>query len=125
MLVREGDVDSLAEAAALVLSDPEEFQSRRRSGLALAREKTWTRVASKQAELYRAALEEGCTPLLPGSPRARRQMAVAEFGRPAEALGQSRPFALPYLRRPSAASRVLGRTVDMLAEVRTKIARAG
>ena len=36
LLVREGDVDSLAEAAALVLSDPEQFEARRRSGLALA-----------------------------------------------------------------------------------------
>ena len=124
LLVGEGDVDSLAEAAALVLSDPEEFQARRRSGLALAPGRTWTCVARKQAELYRAALEVGPTPLLPGSPRARRQLAVAEFGRPAQALGQSRPFALPYLRRPSATSRVLGRTMDMLAEVHTKIARA-
>jgi len=30
LLVREGDVDSLAQAAELVLSDPEEFQARRR-----------------------------------------------------------------------------------------------
>ena len=67
----------------------------------------------------------GRTPLLAGSPRARRRLAEAEFGRPAQALGQSRPFALPYLRRPSATSRVLGRTMDMLAEVRTKIRRAG
>ena len=125
MLVREGDVDSLAEAAALVLSDPEEFQARRRSGLALAPERTWTCVARKQAELYRMALEAGRTPLLPGSPRARRRLAEAEFGRPAEALGQSRPFALPYLRRPSATSRMLGRTMDMLAEVRTKISASG
>jgi glycosyltransferase involved in cell wall biosynthesis len=125
LLVREGDVDSLTDAAAVALSDPEEFQARRRSGLALAREKTWTRVARKQAELYRAALEAGRTSLLPGSPRARRQSAEAEFGRPAEALGQSRPFALPYLRRPNATSRVLGRSMDMLAEVRTKIGRVG
>ena len=125
LLVREGDVDSLTEAAALVLSDPEVFQARRRSGLALAPERTWTCVARKQAELYRMALEAGRTPLLSGSPRARRRLAEAEFGRPAEALGQSRPFALPYLRHPSATSRMLGRTMDMLAEVRTKIARAG
>ena len=88
------------EAAALVLSDPEEFHARRRSGLALAHERTWTCVARQQAEFYRAAMEEGRIPLLAGSPRTRRQLAVAEFGRPAEALGQSRPFALPYLRRP-------------------------
>ena len=121
LLVREGDVDSLAQAVALVLSDPEEFEARRQSGLALAPERTWTRVARKQAELYRIALEAGPTPLLPGSPRARRCLAEAEFGRPAEALGQSRPFALPYLRRPGAMVRILGRTMDMLAEVRTKI----
>jgi glycosyltransferase involved in cell wall biosynthesis len=123
LLVRERDVDSLAQAAALVLSDPEEFQARRRSGLALAAERTWTLVARKQANLYRMVLEAGSTPLLPGSPRARRRLAEAEFGRPAEALGQSRPFALPYLRRPSATSRVLGLTMDMVAEVRTKIGR--
>ncbi len=123
LLVREGDVDSLAEAAALVLSDPEEFQARRRSGMALASERTWAQVAAKQAELYRVALGAGRTPLLPGSPRARRHTAEAEFGRPAEALGQNRPFALPYLRRPGATSRMLGRTMDALAEVRTKIGR--
>ena len=121
LLVREGDVDSLVQAAALVLSDPEEFEARRRSGLALASERTWTQIARKQAELYRMALEAGRTPLLAASPRARRRLAEAEFGRPAEALGQSRPFALPYLRRPGATSRALGRTVDMVAELRAKI----
>lgn len=125
LLVPEGDVNSLAQAAALVLSDPEEFKVRRRSGLALARERTWTCVARQQADFYRAAMEDGRTPLLTGSPRTWRQLAVAEFGRPAEALGQSRPFALPYLRRPSATSRVLGRIMDVVAEVRVKIARAG
>jgi len=125
LLVREGDIGSLAEAAALVLSDPDEFQARRRSGLALAPERTWTRVGRKQAELYRTALEAGRTPLKGGSPRSRRRIAEAEFGRPAEALGQRRPFALPYLRSPSTTSRVLGRAMDTLAEVRSKIRRAG
>ena len=59
ILVPEGDVEALAAAARKVLGDPDEFEARRRSGLALARERTWSKVAAKQVELYRAALEAG------------------------------------------------------------------
>ena len=114
--VREGDVEALAAAAALLLSDPDQFEARRRSGLALAQERTWSKIASKQVDLYRAALGAGPPTLLAGSPRTLRQRAIEEFGRPAEALGQARPFALPYLRRPSHLSRALGRAMDALAE---------
>jgi glycosyltransferase involved in cell wall biosynthesis len=125
MLVREGDVEALAAAAALILSHPEQFEARRRSGLALAQGKTWSKVAVKQVDLYRAALEAGPSPLLAGSPRALRQRAIEEFGLPAEALGQARPFALPYLRRPSALSRAMGSAMDVLAEARSKVTGAG
>jgi hypothetical protein len=125
VLVREGDVEDLAAAAALVLSDPDQFEARKQSGLALAQEKTWSKIAVNQVDFYRAALEAGPTPLGAGSPRVLRQRAIEEFGRPAETLGQARPFALPYLRRPSALSRSVGRAMDALAEARAKVRRAG
>jgi glycosyltransferase involved in cell wall biosynthesis len=122
LLVGEGDVGALTAATASALSDEDQFQAKRRSGLALARDRTWSSVASQQVDLYRDVLRRGQTPMAGGSPRPRgqRQMAVAEFGPPAEALGQIRPFALPGLRRPNAANRALGRTIDMLAEVGVK-----
>jgi glycosyltransferase involved in cell wall biosynthesis len=118
LLVPECDVEALATAAAGVLMDENEFQSRRRAGLALARDRTWSSVASEQVELYRAALEQAPGPLLIGSPRRQREMAQGEFGRPAEALGQIRPFALRGLRRPNPATRALGGAIDRLAEMR-------
>ncbi len=120
ILVPEGDVTALVLAVGNVLSDEHDFRARRRAGLALAQDRTWSSVAANQIELYRAALERSPGPLLADSPRLRREMAVAEFGPPAEALGQSRPFALPGLRRPNAATRALGRGLDLLAEVRLK-----
>jgi glycosyltransferase involved in cell wall biosynthesis len=124
IIVPEGDAAALAAASAQILSDPDQFEARRRSGLALARERTWSKVAAKQVELYRAALETGPGPLLAGSPRALRHRAIEEFGRPAEALGQARPFALPYLRRPTVLSRTLGRALDGLAEARATVTGA-
>lgn len=124
MLVPEGDVEALAATAMHVLSDSDQFEARRRLGLVLARERTWSKVAAKQVELYRAALEGGPEPLLAGSPRALRHRAIEEFGPPAEALGQARPFALPYLRRPTALSRTMGRALDGLAEARAKVTGA-
>ena len=125
VLVREGDVGALATAAALILSEPDQFEARRQSGLALAKNRTWSKVAAKQVDIYRAALESGPAPLRTGSPRALRQRAFEEFGPSAEALGQARPFALPYLRRPSALSRFLGTAMDALAEGRAKVTGAG
>ena len=94
-LVPEGDAEALAAASAEILSDPDQFEARRRSGLALARERTWSKVAAKQVELYRAALETGPGPLLAGSPRALRHRAIEEFGRPAEALVKPDPSPSP------------------------------
>jgi glycosyltransferase involved in cell wall biosynthesis len=125
MLVREGDVEALAAAAAVILRDSDQFEARKRAGLALSQERTWAKIAAKQIDLYRAALEVGPTAVLAGSPRDWRQRAVEEFGRPAEALGQTRPFALPYLRRPSAVSRALGNAMDVFAEARAKVTGAG
>jgi len=117
LLVDEGDVCSLAAAATRALSDEKEFQLRRQSGRELSQARTWSSVASRQVEMYRAALGRTPEPLLAGSPRVRREKAMAEFGRPAEALGQIRPFAVAGLRRPNRATRALGRAMDRLAEV--------
>lgn len=125
LLVREGDVDALGAATALVLADPDEFHARRQAGLELAQARTWSKVATKQVELYRASMEGNRAPLLSGSPRVLREQAREEFGPPAQALGQFRLFALPYLREPNAASRALGRAMDAWAEVRARIERAG
>lgn len=125
LLVPEGDVQALAAAAALALGDPNEFHARRHSGLVLAQERTWAKVAAKQVKLYRAAVEGIRSPLLSGSPQVLRDLAREEFGPPAQALGQARPFALPYLRQSNAASRALGRAMDAWAEVRARIERAG
>jgi glycosyltransferase involved in cell wall biosynthesis len=124
LLVDEGNLHSLAGAAARALGDDEEFQERRQSGRELARARTWSSVASQQVEIYRAALERAPAQLLAGSPRVRRQRAVSEFGRPAEALGQTRPFAVAGLRRPNRLTRALGKAMDLLAEVPPKAGRS-
>jgi glycosyltransferase involved in cell wall biosynthesis len=125
LLVDEGEVSALAAAAARVLSDEEEFQERRQSGRELTQARTWSSVARQQVEIYRAAIERTPGPILAGSPRERRQKAVAEFGRPAEARGQTRPFAIAGLRRPNRLTRALGHAMDLLAEMPRKAGRSG
>jgi glycosyltransferase involved in cell wall biosynthesis len=119
-LVREGDVSALAEAVALSLNDEKEFQARRLRGQALVADRTWSSVARRQAQLYRAAMRQPSLPLLEESQRQLREAARAEFGPPAEALGQTRPFAMPILRRPNLATKALGGAIDLLAEARHK-----
>jgi hypothetical protein len=111
-------------AVMRALSDEEAFQARRQAGLTLAVERTWAKVAQRQAEFYRAALHLPRHALRTGSPRQLRQAAVAEFGPTADTLGQLRPFALPGLRKPNAASRTLARVIDRMAEIRAPVGPA-
>jgi glycosyltransferase involved in cell wall biosynthesis len=120
LLVPEGELDALTAAVLQAAGDEDAFQARRHAGLALAADRTWSKVAHCQANLYRSALYLPRPSLRAGSSRQRRQAAVAEFGQTAQALGQSRPFAVPGLRESNAATRTLGRAMDMLAEVGVK-----
>jgi glycosyltransferase involved in cell wall biosynthesis len=121
LLVPEGDVDALTTAVMQAVSGEDAFQARRHAGLALAADRTWSRVAHRQAELYHSVLHLPHPSPWGGSPRQRRQAAVAEFGPSAQALGQLRPFALPGLRQPNRASRALARVFDGLAEMRAPV----
>jgi hypothetical protein len=116
-LVPEGDLDALARAVAISLSDENDFQSRRLSGQALAGQRTWSHVARSQVEFYRSAMARTPTPLVKTSPMSRMKAAQSEFGESARALGQRRPFALPGLRQPNVATKMLGQCIDLLAEV--------
>lgn len=106
-LVPEGRVDVLAGAVTDLLEDAGRYDALRARGIRQAQERSWHRVARAQVDLYRAALE-GPDPTAVG-----RAAAAQEFGSPATALGQRRPFALPGLRNPSAVSRLLGAALDV------------
>ncbi len=123
LLMEEGDVAGLADAISGVLVDEAGYQALRQAGLAQARDRTWDRVAVKQVELYEAATRQLPRRTMSGSPRRRRESSVVEFGPPASARGQLRPFAVPVLRRPGPASRALGRVVDLAGETKAKLLR--
>jgi glycosyltransferase involved in cell wall biosynthesis len=123
LLVPEGDVAGLADVVSSALGDEAGFEALRQAGLALARDRTWRQVAIEQFEMYQAATGRLPVPLLSGSPRRLRESSVAEYGLPATARGQLRPFAVPILRRPSPASRALGRVMDLVGETSAKLQR--
>ena len=56
LLVPDGDVAAMAEAAGAVLADPRRAAELREAGLARASTFTWDRTAAAYAELYRAAV---------------------------------------------------------------------
>ena len=115
VLVSEGDVDSLATGVRALLDDPERYQDLRRSGIAWAARATWAAVAAQQVDVYRrvASGETRRTRLYRAGER-RRRAAEEEFG-PAATLvgGARRPFALPVLRRDTAATRLMGGVTDL------------
>lgn len=112
------DATSLANTVVELISNAEEYERRRAAGVALAAERTWERVAERQAELYRrvAAGDIDRVPL-PRSPRLRRVAARAEFGASAPTRAGLRPFALPILRRGGYLPAALGALVDAGAEL--------
>lgn len=112
LLAPEGDAAALA-AALDVLTDPQEHERRRAAGLELAAERTWARVAERQAAFYRRAVESGGGGFpVPRSASARRAAARAEFGPTALTPAGSRPFALPVLRRGGPLAALLAATLD-------------
>jgi hypothetical protein len=113
-LVPDHDWRALARATQRLLDEPERWCSLRRAGQDAARQRRWSAVAEQQVAMYEEMLHRGpgrrrTVPVSTGRTRAQ---AREEFGPPATALGQERPFALPVLRdRPRLAAR-LGRAVD-------------
>ena len=112
LLADAGDTERLTESVDALLAEPDQLTSRRAAGVH-CRERTWSRVAERQARLYEAALGSGVSVApQPRSPAARRVLAELEFGLPAVAAGGARPFALPVLRRGGVFSSALGRAID-------------
>jgi glycosyltransferase involved in cell wall biosynthesis len=118
ILADVGDVTGLAEGIRRLLLDADDFSGRRKRGIALSASRTWTKVAERQADLYRRVVA-GDVPRLdvPRSPRMRRGLARAEFGTTAATTAGRRPFALPVLRRGGVVPDALGRLLDVGAEV--------
>jgi glycosyltransferase involved in cell wall biosynthesis len=94
LVVPEGDTAALGAVVLDVLGRPDDYERRRRAGLALAGERTWTHVAERQAALYERVLA-GHTRVGP----AGRAAARVEFGPPANTPAGGRPFALPHVVR--------------------------
>lgn len=107
LLVPEGDVTALGRAVLDLHRNPERWKSLRSKGLQHA--PTWDAVAAGQIELYEQA---AAATTIPHRVRAQRTHAQATYGPPAGISGGGRPFALPYLRSDTAATRALGAVAD-------------
>ena len=118
IIAPEGQSECLAESLSAVLSDDTAFQDRRYAGIEQAGQKDWTVIARDQVRFYEQAMHRPPGPTLRASPSDLRARASAEFGPSARCGAQSRPFALPVLRRNSIVSRTLGRALDGAAELR-------
>jgi glycosyltransferase involved in cell wall biosynthesis len=118
ILAEVGDVTGLAEGIRRLLLDADDFSRRRKRGIALSAGRTWTKVAERQADLYRRVVA-GNVPRLdvPRSPRLRRELARAEFETTAATTAGRRPFALPVLRRGGVVPDALGLLLDVGAEI--------
>jgi glycosyltransferase involved in cell wall biosynthesis len=119
IIAEVGAVADVADRIAEVISDATDYDHRRTQGVELSRTRTWTRVAARQAHLYRRVVSGDMSRLaLPSSPRRRRELARAEFGSTAGTTAGARPFALPLLRRGGHAATALASLLDGLAEFR-------
>ena len=126
ILTEVGDVSRLAADITELAANGAAFDERRARGIALSKTRTWTRVAERQADLYRrVAVGDVARVQEPRSPRRRRAAARAEFGPTAASSAGVRPFALPILRRGGALSTALGSMVDVGAEARAWIGSQG
>ena len=123
-IVPIGDVGQLGRCVADLLSDVDEFASRREAGCQQAATRTWHAVAARQASLYAAAqtADRRCRALA-RSPSQRRTAARAEFGPSASTTSGERPFALPILRRGGLFAHVLATVGDAAAEIASHLAR--
>jgi len=118
ILTEIGAVSQLTERIVELGLHPADFAQRREQGIAQSATRTWTRVAERQADLYRhVAADEVERVELPRSPRKRRAAARAEFGATASTTAGDRPFALPLLRRGGTATSALARALDGTAEL--------
>lgn len=110
VLVGEGDRSALTHAVRRLHDEPRHWAELRARGTVTAATETWAAVAAGQVDLYQraASAPSGLLPVRPDRARAR-----ARFGPPARVHGAERPFAAPVLRRDSAATRALGRLIDV------------
>ena len=121
ILAEVGAAAELADALEKLVSDSAEFARRRQEGIELSRTRTWSRVAERQAELYRRVADGDVPSLtLPSSPRKRREAARAEFGPTASTAAGDRPFALPLLRRGGRLPDALARLLDAGTELASR-----
>ena len=126
ILAEVGAVAELAGRLETLVSDPAEFARRRAQGIELSRTRTWSRLAERQAELYRRVADGDIPSLtLPRSPRRRREVARAEFGATASTTAGARPFALPLLRRGGRVVEALAWALDAGAELASRGRRPG
>lgn len=126
VLVPDGDVTALASGVQQLVGDRDEWLRLRSAGLALAGTRTWAQVARGQAELYAEVLARGPGPRRAAaiSTAAGRARARAEFGAPATAGDQQRPFAAPVLRDRPALCSGLAKVLDGAAELASRARRA-
>ena len=111
VLAEEPDVEGLARATTSLLDDPERWTALRARGLRASAERSWTRVAEAQIDLYRAAIVGG-PPAVRRPSSTTRAAAREEFGTPAATPAGGRPFALPVLREPGRAPRLAAAALD-------------
>jgi glycosyltransferase involved in cell wall biosynthesis len=125
IIVEVGAVADLADRITALISDPTDYDRRRTQGVELGRARTWTRVAERQADLYRRVAAGDVSRLeLPSSPRGRRELARAEFGQTAPTTAGARPFALPLLRRGGWLPDALAWLLDVGAELASRVRTA-
>jgi len=122
ILTEVGAISQLTERIVELVVNPADFARRRAQGIAQSAARTWTRVAERQADLYRrVAAGEVERVELPGSPQKRRAAARAEFGATAATTAGTRPFALPLLRRGGPAASALATALDGTAELAARV----
>lgn len=122
VLVPESDLMGLSTALLAVVTSPDEYQRLRTEGLRRAPAYSWAQIAQQQKKLYERMLAAPSPRDAPLKDRRdRRRKAVDEFG-PTASLqgGRQRPFALPVLRKDTAMTRLLARTVDATSAIRPR-----
>lgn len=113
IVVAEGDHDAMAAAVLALTGSPMRWLTLRQAGLDLTPRHGWDRVARGQIELYEGALRAQPHPVRRPTAATRRE-AASQFGPPAMTVSGPRPFALPILREPGPASKLLARAVDLV-----------
>jgi glycosyltransferase involved in cell wall biosynthesis len=122
VLTEVGDVTQLVERIIELAVDSAGLARRRELGIAQSATRTWTRVAERQADLYRYVAAGNIVRMeLPHSPKKRRAAALAEFGPTAATSAGTRPFALPLLRGGGRAASGLAKALDETAELASRL----